>query len=102
MCDLWLPYHSRLVGARHIRIILQYLLNIITCPSQIAVLQSLYELTSLHADFEVRCREFLYLLHDEVLREDVDPYFMSLFHSLATTIETTLGDYQFYGRHIRD
>ena len=102
MCDLYLPYQARLVGARYLRVILQYLLNITVCPNQIAVFQFLYELTSLQADFEVRCCEFLYLLQDEVLREDVDPYFMSLSHSMATTIETTLGDYQFYGRHIRD
>ena len=102
MFDLALPYQARLVGARYLRVILQYLFNITVCPNQITVFQFLYELTFLQADFEARCREFLYLLQDKVLREDVDPYFMSLSHSVATTIETTLGDYQFYGRHIRD
>ena len=102
MCDLWIPYHSRLVGARHVRVILQYLLNIIVCPYQTAVLYELYDLTSLNDEFDVCCRDLLYLLHSEVLRVGVDPYFLSLCHSLATTIETTLGDYQFYGRYIRD
>ena len=102
MFDLALPYQARLIGARYLRVTLQYLFNITVCPNQLTVFQFLYELMFLQADFEARSREFLHLLHDEVLREDVDPYFMSLSHNVATTIETTLGDYQFYGRHIRD
>ena len=102
MFDLALPYQARLIGARYLRVTLQYLFNITVCPNQLTVFQFLYELTFLQADFEARSREFLYLLQEEVIREDVDPYFMSLYHSVATAIETTLGDYQFYGRHIRD
>ena len=102
MFDLALPCQSRMIGARYLRVTLQYLFNITVCPRQLAVFQSLYDLTFLQADFEARSRDFLQQLHDEVVRDDADPYFMSLSHSVATTVETTLGDYQFYGRHIRD
>ena len=102
MCDPWIPYHSRTIGARQVRIILQYLLNVISCPFQTVVLHDLYDLTALQEDFDLRCRDVLHLLYNEVLRDGADPYFMSLCHHLASTIETTIGDYQYYGRHIRD
>ena len=102
MCDPNLPLDSRVVGARFIRVTLQYLLHHVVCPQQTAILHQLYELTSLQANFEVRVREFIYLLHDEVLREETELYFKSLCHSLATTIKSVVGDYQYYGLHIRD
>ena len=102
MCDPWFPYPSRVIGARHVRIILQYLMNVIICPFQTGVLHELYELTALYDDFDLRCRDVLQILYHEVLREGADPYFMSLCHHLASTIETTVGDYQYYGRYIRD
>ena len=102
MCDPWIPYHSRTIGARQVRIILQYLLNVISCPFQTVVLHDLYDLTALQEDFDLRCRDVLHLLYNEVLRDGADSYFMSLCHHLASTIETTIGDYQYYGCHIRD
>ena len=102
MCDTTIPMQSRHVGSRFVRVILQYLLNHVVCPHQTHILHHLYELTSLSPDFDTKSRELLYLLQDEVLREAADPYFMSLCHSLATTVEAAIGDYQYYGRHIRD
>ena len=73
------------------------------CSTLLSVLaSSQYNLTFLQADFEARSHDFLQQLHDEVVRDDADPYFMSLSHSVATAVETTLGDYQYYGRLIRD
>ena len=102
MCDVTVPVQSRHVGSRFVRVILQYLLNHITCPHQQHILHHLYDLTSISPDFDTRIRELLYLLQDEVLRVGVDPYFMSLCHSMATTVEAAIGDYQYYGRIIRD
>ena len=102
MCDPWFPYPSRVIGARYVCITLQYLLNIVLCPFQTAVLHEIYDLTSLSDNFELRCCDILQILHNEVLREGADPYFISLCHHLASTIETTVGDYQYYERYIRD
>ena len=102
MCDPSLPLDSRVVGARFIWVTLQYLLHHVVCPQQTAVLHQLYELTSLQADFDVRVRDFIYLLHDEVLNVETEPYFRSLCHSIATAIESAVGDYQYYGLYIRD
>ena len=100
--DLSLPCPSRMISGRYLRVILQYLYNVTECPHQLTVFQSLYNLTFLQVDFEPRSHEFLQQLHDEVVRDDADPYFVSLWHSVATAVETALGDYQHYGRYIRD
>ena len=102
MCDPWFPYPAQVIGARYVRITLQYVLDVVQCPFQTAVLHEIYNLTALADDFELRCRDVLQVLHNEVLREGVDQYFLSLCHHLASVIETSMGDYQYYGRYIRD